>query len=233
MFVPGGTFVLGNANLPDAQPLQTEAVTSFFLDQTEVTGAAYQACIQSKQCETPAGGVKDHPFFNYDLGQGIVVSGKELHPINGVTFTEAKQYCQAQGKRLPTEIEWEYAARGTADSMYPWGNTAADSNRACLTKTSGTCAVKQYGSTLLGMEQSQLDKQGLVGAYDLAGNVDEWTDTQYSDKLAPTNQPCTNTCVMRGGSWISDAGSLRSFVRRSGSSINGYVYVGFRCAKDL
>ncbi len=237
VLVPGGTFAMGSKEFTDAQPIAGVRVSSFYLDQTEVTGEAYQACVDAKRCSFPKGGVKDRSSCNYDREKGQVVVGKEKHPMNCVTFEQAKHYCEVQGKRLPTEVEWEYAARGSVGSLYPWGNAAPDATRACWNQyLFGTCAVQGYEATLLGMEQSQLDAQRLRGIYDLGGNVYEWVDTEYANALSATNKPCdsahSSSCVIRGGSWFSgEPVRLRSSFRAFGNPTDWTNFIGFRCAR--
>lgn len=235
--VLGGTVTMGSADFEDAKPIVGVVVASFYLDITPVTGAEYQACITALDCAAPIFGVKDNPAFNYDRDVGQVVVGKERHPINGVTFQQAKHYCQVQGKRLPTEIEWEYAARGTTNHKYSWGDEDPGTTHACWNRTTGTCPVQNYGATLLGMNESQLDAQNLRGVYDLDGNVREWVDTKYASSLSATNTPCDeadhkSSCVARGGSWFSyNPSYLRSSFRFNLNPTLADNILGFRCAR--
>ncbi|MEI7893165.1 MAG: SUMF1/EgtB/PvdO family nonheme iron enzyme, partial [Myxococcales bacterium] len=146
------------------------------MDLTEVTVSAYASCVTASQCATPDTGTA------YNWG----VTGKENHPINGVSSIDANTYCTWVGKRLPTEEEWEYAARYDDGRDYPWGSTAPSATLANY-NTSGTTAV---GSFLAGNSK--------LGMQDLAGNVWEWTSTWYC-----STPPCTGTSgtsrVLRGG----------------------------------
>ena len=167
---------------------------------------AYAACVRGGQCT--AEGLSCGGAATYG------VAGKGNHPINCVDWGQSATYCNAQGKRLPSEEEWEWAARGGSRGFtYPWGN-AEPGFQACwsgVSKRSGTCAV---GSL------SQGDAPG--GIHDLAGNVWEWTSSKYD----------ANTRVIRGGGWGSGVASfLRAAVRNGGAPTSRDVSLGFRCAR--
>ena len=214
--VTGGTFTMGStpatdpAARSDEAPLRRVAVGSFFLDRTEVTVGAYRQC---KACSAPAVG----PNCTFTVQGG----DRESLPVNCVDAAQAAAYCQAQGKRLPTEVEWEYAARGSADSLYPWGNQAPGTTSACW-KKSAPCPVGSFSDTLLGSEVAS--GTGLV---DLAGNLWEWTATTY---CLYDGGGCTGAPVLRGGAFNrTDAATLRGAQR---NATNGQpVDAGFRCAR--
>lgn len=241
--IPEGAFLMGSTDLGIATlPV---VVSSFYLDQTEVTAEAYEACVTAGKCLPPTTGTTRGPnansLCNWDDTKtpSQAAAEKKQHPMNCVTFSEAQKYCIAQGKRLPTEMEWEYAARWSNESLYPWGKAVPSvtdqPQRACWNRSSGTCAVKGSPATLLGMEESQLEAQGLVGLYDMAGNVWEWIDTQYLPTLSAPNKPCTDfmpSCVIRGGSWRSDNPSHLRSSFRYGNHLSGANHdLGFRCAR--
>jgi formylglycine-generating enzyme required for sulfatase activity len=188
------------------------AVAAFQMDITEVTVSAYASCVSATQCATPSTGT----YYNWG------VTGKENHPINGVSWTDANTYCTWSGKRLPTEEEWEYAARYDDARDYPWGSTAPNSTLANYnSNVSGTTVVGTYpsGASKLGIQ-------------DLAGNLWEWTSTWYCD-----TPPCTGTSgtyrVLRGGSWANGnlASYLRAACRVNGYPSNRFNDDGFRCAR--
>ncbi len=193
-YLPGGTFVLGGTK-------QTVTVAPFSLDLTEVTIDAYAKCVSAGKCSAPnTGGT-----CNWNVG------GKGNHPINCVDWNQATSYCQWAGKRLPTEPEWEWAARGQArGTEYPWGNDAPVA-QACWKRSEGTCAVGGYPSG---------DAPG--GIHDLAGNVREWTSTAYDDSAR----------VDRGGGWDFGIPSrLRAAARNRSDPSRRYGNLGFRCAR--
>ena len=213
--IPGSTFQMGSNDGGDNEkPVHSVSVRPFCMDRTEVTVAAYRSC---GSCSAP------NTTQHCNWGQ----SGRDNHPINCVDWNQATSYCSAVGKRLPTEEEWEYAARGTSGRNYPWGNEAP-ANQLCWNgegndlgkfNRQSTCPVGSYpaGRSPFGLE-------------DMAGNVWEWTSSGYSDNYNATRQ---NTArVVRGGSWNYDyptdvRGAYRVRVevgRRSGD-------LGFRCAR--
>jgi formylglycine-generating enzyme required for sulfatase activity len=205
--IPGGGFKMGERG-------DNVTVAPFCLDVTEVTVSAFGTCVSSGACSSGVG-----TMFNdgKDLGKGACnwgVSGREKHPINCVNWDQATAYCGSVSKRLPSEEEWEWAARGgTEGRTYPWGNAEPDS-RACwsgVSKRSGTCDVGSF---------AQGDNRW--GIHDLAGNVWEWTSSKYDD----THR------VTRGGGWSSgDAGDVRAAFHYGGVPSSRRGFLGFRCAR--
>ena len=190
---------------------------AFSLDRTEVTASAYESCVLESKCERPrVGGACT-----------FEVAVKGDHPINCVTWQQAKAYCEQLGKRLPTEAEWEWAARVFDDGpradvrpllAFPWGSTEpviADDGLACWrrrTPRAGTCPVAEHG-----------DGAAPRGVMDLAGNVWEWTSTEAAEGRR----------VRRGGSWRSVTSSeLRVGSRAVDRPSSSADDVGVRCAQD-
>ena len=197
-------FKLGDS--PSERNVRSMRVEAFDIDQFEVTVAKYEACVAAGDC-TPAGGRS----VSSNCNAGVV--GKEQHPINCVDRSQALAYCKKQGKRLPTETEWEFAARGSSSNIYPWGNNRPDkeSEHACWARDKGatqlgTCAVGSFpkGKTPIGVQ-------------DMSGNVSEWTD-EFKD---------------RGGSWRSyNADHIRgSFLSYTEPGREQRVDIGFRCVR--
>jgi len=211
--VKGGRFRIGNDSptaAPEERPGFETDVTTFCMDETEVTTAAYAECVKSGRCK-PAS--EERRFCN---------SGKPDHadhPINCVDWYQADAYCAARGARLPTEAEFEYAARGGSEyRKYSWGNEPPD-GRTCWKHVGGSCKVRAYPA-------------GAFGLYDIIGNVWEWTDDWFGEYPWPpvggTNK------VYRGGSW-----SRRFEKWMSPRLRNRYPpkqwgsHLGFRCALTL
>ncbi len=195
--IPGGTLRMGDRN-------DTVTVAGFWLDVTEVTADAYAACVRSGRCSVSG---------QYCEKATYGVSGKGNHPINCVDWTQSTTYCAALGRRLPTEEEWEWAARGTSRrSTYPWGN-GRPQGKVCWDRAEGTCAVGSYPSG-----------DSPQGVKDLAGNVEEWTASNYN----------ANNRVIRGSSWYDgDIDMVRASFRYGlGPSIS-LANLGFRCARSL
>ena len=141
------------------------------------------------------------------------------HPMNCVTATQAEAYCAWKSARLPTEVEWELAARGTRGRKYVWGGgdpncgmACFDRNERCLDGSRGivSCAVKQFA-----------DDRTDDLVYDLAANVSEWTSTGGDDR------------VVRGGNFFDAADTLKATYRRTVAAPSSHPTIGFRCAADL
>jgi formylglycine-generating enzyme required for sulfatase activity len=207
--VPAGSFMMGsNDGEACEKPVHRVSVVGFAMDVTEVTTAAYTACVRAGRCSAANTGES----CNYGH------SDKNNHPINCVDWDQATAYCGSVGKRLPTEEEWEYAARGTDGRKYPWGNEEPGT-RACWNEgwAGSTCSVGSYAS-------------GVFGLKDMAGNVWEWTASGYSSDYS--NSRASAARVVRGGRWYDTVASL---LRSSGRSRNApsdrYDIIGFRCAR--
>ena len=256
--IPGGSFVRGSEQprtcpqgevrriprkKPNHRPVQTIKVSTFYMDQTEVTFAAYQACAKAGQCR------RTRPYYNdYDADE---------QPMVGMTWYDANQFCKAQGKRLPTEAEWEKAARGPNGDAFPWGDEAADCDRAVIMdpKKGRSCGIlKKKPSPWKGKTLPvKSRKPGRYGLYDMIGNAEEWTSDWYSrdwgkcgedcSRLDPKGpcgeQPPEMKCrghkrkVVRGGSWYWPTACAKSWTRRPHFPKNRpYHHFGFRCAAD-
>jgi formylglycine-generating enzyme required for sulfatase activity len=161
-------------------PVHRVSVASFEMDITEVTVSAYRTCVQAEKCTAP--GTKN--------GCNYAIEGRDDHPINCVDWPQANAYCAAQGKRLPSEEEWELAARGTDRRRYPWGNETPRS-QLCWGRRS-TCPVGSFP-----------DATSPFGLLDMAGNVWEWTSSHHSESYA--SERTSTAIVTRGGAWLLDA----------------------------
>ena len=174
-----------------------------------MTTEAYAACVLSNKCTTT----------NTSGSCNAGVAGRENHPINCVDWNQATAYCAAQGLRLPTEEEWEYAARGTDGRLFPWGNTAP-TNQLCWDgagndlgegNRKNTCAVSSYSSG-----------NSPFGLADMSGNVWEWTSSTFGGGAAR---------VYRGGGWNDyDPSYVRSANRHVYEPTARHVDLGLRCA---
>ena len=207
-------------------PLRTVTLDAYFIDLYEVTNARYYACVQVGVCTPPETGV---PMW-WDWGLTFGEQEYLDHPVINVSWHQAETYCAWEGKRLPTEAEWEKAARGSDDArIYPWGNIVPTCRLANVDECGRpTRAVGGYPEGV-----------SPYGVHDLAGNVSEWTADWYDDgyHTLPSDNPqgpaTGSTRVIRGTSWSSmygDEGLKLSF--RVGSAPSGYSpYLGFRCAR--
>jgi len=208
--VPAGSFRAGCdlGNDPSCSSRDEAAATRelprFFIDRTEVTVADYRACVAAHVC-TPARGLPG-ARCNAEIAE------RSEHPINCVRFDQAAAYCDWAGKRLPTEQEWEKAARGTDARRYPWGSDPPTCDRAAWIQcTRSTTPVGTHGSG-----------GSPYGIQDMAGNVWEWTKSAETDTLQ----------IVRGGSFRSNANGLGTAHRASQGRTVSSETGGFRCARD-
>lgn len=206
--IPGGEYWAGRLSPGgnrEEHPKYKTRVHDFCMDRTEVTTEAYESCVTSGRCETA---VRDTKTCN---------SGRqrEDHPINCVSYEQAGNFCKARGARLPTELEWEYAARGGNEYReYSWGDAAPDGN-TCW-KRAHSCPVAAHA-------------EGAFGLHDMNGNVWEWTSTWF----APYPWPAVDgfTKVYRGGSWSRRFEKWMSLTLRNRQAPDEWgSHLGFRCA---
>jgi len=230
--IKGGTYTIGPdyADPSGASPEGTVTVDDFYIDRYEVTIGEYTKFLN-------AGGHDE--FYWEDMadpdwcgirkiapGRYEVVPGKELYPVCLLKIEGAKAYAEWAGKRLPTEYEWEIAARGKEGRLYPWGNEPPDDTRANFDFRVGhTVPVGSYpkGRTP-------------EGVYDMAGNVNEmidkyWEEYPWGKKRPKEQKPCVNP-LCRGGAWTTPAVNLKATYRDVVKSHYMAPLVGFRCAKD-
>jgi formylglycine-generating enzyme required for sulfatase activity len=204
---------------PNEQPQHEVCITKgFWLDQYEVTNAAYQEFIANKgytrrELWSDAGGQWKG---NRTQPKNIEKFTDPQQPRVGINWYEAEAYAKWRGGRLPTEAEWEYAARGSKGTIYPWGNTY-EIGRANVNETS---INGQWRERTLPVG-SFPNGRSWVGAYDMAGNVWEWTSTWYDAnyyqrriKNDPLGSERGELRVARGSSWYLDAANARSVTRR-------------------
>jgi formylglycine-generating enzyme required for sulfatase activity len=227
--VDAARFLMGSAKgvgAADEHPEHTVSVSGFYLDRTEITNGRYQACVTAGACRPPVLS-GSHLRPNYYENPAFAD-----YPVVFVDHERAAEFCRHAGGRLPTEAEWELAARGPAPSArtYPWGNDSPDCMKANLGGP-GSCVgdTDRVGRRPAGASPS--------GALDMAGNVWEWTadfyDAHYyekSPKVDPKGPEAGSLRVMRGGCWLSGADSLRVSCRKAELPSTWAYNVGFRCA---
>lgn len=213
--VPVGCFDMGSEDeTDDERPIHTQCIeTPYWIDFAEVSRGDYQACVEAEFCTSP-------PESN--------VSDTVYQPINQVTWFQAKNFCERRGKRLPTEVEWEYAARGPDSLVYPWGNKFI----------SARVVNKALNNGNLGITQSMFFGASWVGSVHMSGNVWEWVSSKYQDYpyVADDGREEVNTTgfrVIRGGSLDSNGDSLRATNRFYNAPLALGTLVGFRCAGDI
>lgn len=224
VFVTGGRFKMGSDGpkaAPNEKPAHAAEVDSFWIDRTEVTVGAYRACVAAHACEAPQ---HTSASCTYDLGDDRL-------PVSCVRFQDADGYCRAQGKRLPSEREWELAARGGGAFRYPWGNSPS----SCA--VAATLLNNSTGRSCTGTRPARVGRYPYntspFGALDMAGNVEEWTSSWYVEHTASGARPTAGAShVLRGGGWLSRPVDCRTSARDWGSSVEAGPNVGFRCARD-
>jgi len=254
--VPGGSFTMGAVGVGEAdeQPAHTVSVKAFWLDRTEVTNLQYLECARTGKCQP----FRDDVARRFGAGPEVGFRGDD-QPVVGVSFQDATSYCEAHGKRLPREAEWERAARGDDNRTFAWGNSKPTPELACYGLKPGArgATTSPVGSHPSGA--------GPYGHLDLTGNVWEWTADLYDpfayrrpgaaqgvpgscseiletqNLLRKTKQqgftgrnPIPTVCerVLRGGAFNYDAAGLRASNRVHHPASWRMLVAGFRCAKD-
>ena len=236
-------------------PAHTVTLDAFWIDQTEVTNAMFQVFMQTQDYQTDAEKVgksyvldltskswwqMEGANWHHPQGQSSDLTGLSQYPVVQVSWNDANAYCAWAGGRLPSESEWEKAARGTDGRIYPWGDVTpigillnfADANLdvswANKSTDDGYQAIAPVGS--------YLDGASPYGALDMAGNVWEWVNDWYDvypngDKAASTDFGRIYR-VLRGGSWDYEYTYSRSTFRLRGTPYDSGSNIGFRCARS-
>jgi formylglycine-generating enzyme required for sulfatase activity len=225
VYVPAGEFEMGSTEGGDVeQPVHTVALDGFWIDQTEVSNGQYALCVEAGACEPPA----ERGLYIRDPHYGD--SAYDDYPVSHVSWYQAMAYCEWAGARLPTEAEWEYAARGSDGHTYPWGSSAPDCDKANYGGTDGCVGdVTAVGSYPAGASW--------CGAEDMVGNVWEWVADWYGPypsgrQVNPTGPSSGVARVLRGSPWyVVEPGGLRSVLRNWEDPISTYDYWGLRCAR--
>ena len=247
--VRGGTFLMGSPPWvgDDEHPQHTVTLRGYCIDRTEVTVAAYTRCVASGKCTAPAEPAK--------LGGDRLCNGtrgdRQDHPVNCVDWNQAKAYCAWANRRLPSEAEWEYAARGGEGSTYPWGSEAPSARRLNACGSECRARGKQLGpgaSKVMYEDTDGWEATAPVGSFpggaspfgalDMAGNVWEWTADWYGEYQAgastnPTGPKEGTARVIRGGGWSEiDASRVRGASRFWDEPANRSADRGLRCAHE-
>ncbi len=261
ILVPAGPFTMGSdtdaalteclkfeddcsfRSFEDEKPIHTVTLDTFYIDQYEVTNAQYRQCNEAGDCQIP--GCADYEDEERDD-----------HPVICVTWDQANRYCRWRDARLPTEAEWEKAARGTDERVYPWGDTFEDNRTNFCDRNceKDFLANKDYddGSAETAPIGSYSNGVSPYGAYDMAGNVWEWVGDWYdtgpgSDRYNPqgyyyyANSPAQNPQgpddgdfkVIRGGGWFDNGYAARTANRRYLEPDGLSADIGFRCVATV
>lgn len=238
--IQGGWFLRGTDDGPkDTRPASRVWLQTFYMDVYEVTNRRWEACQKARKCGY------GKPYYN-DYS-------RPEQPIVGVSWYAAVQYCEAQGGHLPTEAEWEKAARGPDGALHPWGDEPATCERAVIRdatgRSCGTLKAKGRGAPQKGRTFVVGTRPaGVYGLYDMSGNSWEWVADWYTKSYAACGEDCLGEdprgpcggkepCkryrrrIVRGGSWYWVASYATSVWRRYHVPGNKpFHHFGFRCA---
>lgn len=219
--IPSARFTMGDRNgEPDEYPERSIQLTGFRIDRTEVTNAAYALCVQARACDPT-------PYASDS------VLGKPSHPVVGVTWYDAQAFCEWVKKRLPTEAQWEFAAKGKDHRKFPWKGGFDPKRANTVLPADGfekTAPVEMFR----GGESPH-------GVLNMAGNVAEWVadyfdPTHYgsenASKMNPTGPESGQKRVVRGGSYRDTAHLVRVSARRAKRPTDSDNTIGFRCVAD-
>ena len=223
VYIPAGEFLMGSkegdADADDDEfPQHTVYLAAYWIDRTEVTNAQYQKCVTEKACDEP----DDTTYFSD--------SNYRYHPVVHVDWNDAQAYCKWAGRHLPTEAQWEKAARGTDGRTYPWGEGIS-------------CNLANYGGC------DEFPKTSPAGHYpegaspyealDMAGNVWEWVGDWYDSSYYgrspmenPTGPDDGSYRVLRGGSWYKNERYALSASRYFNVFVITNNLIGFRCVVE-
>ena len=226
--VKAGSFMMGDAMSPGASPVRQVTVGDYSIDKYEVSVDEYKKCVDTGVCSAPPSTVLSaQPKCNW-------ATGRTAHPMNCVSWQEANNYCLWKGKRLPTEAEWEYAARGKTSNLYPWGIDAPTCKHANFTEKSGATtpgcgdATAPIGSKPAG--------KSAFGAFDMAGNVEEWVWDWYGTfkggSASNPGGPLSGTGRVVKGSAFDLSGTTDQIAarRESVDPTHRENWLGFRCS---
>ena len=240
--VPAGSFWMGCNESIDSlcaskeYPYHEVTLSAYKIDKYEVTVAQYQACVSDGACNNNSSELH-YKTTEDNSSCNLGASEKDDHPMNCVTWYGAKAYCEWLGKRLPTEAEWEKAARGTDGRVYLWGNETATCEYAVMSDSdAGGDGCGTGGTMAVGSKKTGISP---YGAYDMSGNVWEWCSDWYDIdyyKISPSENPTGpesgSVRVLRGGSWENQYKDVRTSTRGSRAPVAVYTRYGFRCVDD-
>ena len=230
----GAIATCGTAAFANEQPAHTVELSAFWIDRTEVTNGQYRRCVEAGACSPPdqTGSYTREAYFGEP--------GFDDYPVIWVTWQQATDYCSWAGSRLPTEAEWEYAARGPQSWIFPWGN---DLNLSRLNYCDASCATgvtdqlfddgypetAPVGSFPTGVSW--------CGALDMAGNVREWIGDWFAyygkdRQVNPSGPASGQSRIPKGGCWLDTPDDTRCANRGENAPDYARHKVSFRCAVD-
>ncbi|MGB4069949.1 MAG: formylglycine-generating enzyme family protein [Nitrospira sp.] len=262
VLVKGGEFTMGSmSGSRDELPPHRVQLDAFYLDTYEVTNKRFRQFVEDTKYQTTAQAEGSGKLLGSDLkwvavagahwlkpegGESVFASNREEHPVVQVSWGDAEAYCAWAGKRLPTEVEWEYAARAGATTAHWWGDGPPGSRR--VENVADVTHKQAFPARSLPIMEGYTDEFARTapvgmfeanpwGLHDMAGNVSEWVSDWYGERHMdsplrnPTGKARGEFKVIRGGSWFNTPRTLRSAYRNDAlPSYRNYV-IGFRCAK--
>jgi len=228
VYVPAGEFRMGSVKNYDGAvgeetPLHWVTLSGFWIDQTPVTNAQYKLCVDAGACKPPRRNNSWHREYYYDN------ENFANYPVIYVDWKKARTFCTWVGAHLPTEAQWECAARGLRSNLYPWGNTPPKDSLLTWAQPGGDTAKVD----------AHPKGRSWVGALGMAGNVWEWTADWYGEysedfQENPTGPEKGKERVTHGGSFLNGREGIRSSSRNPlEPGFDSYPFVGFRCAAEL
>jgi formylglycine-generating enzyme required for sulfatase activity len=231
VYIPSGKFLMGSdEGMGNETPTHTVRLDAFYIDRYPVTNEEYKRFVDATGHPVPCYDVDwvDAGEYNWDPETRTPPMGKENHPVVLVSWEDAQAYAAWASKRLPTEAEWERAARGADGRRWPWGDDFVKGR--CNSKESGA-----GGTVPVGQYSPDCDSPDGVG--DTVGNVWEWTSSlfrpyPYDADDGRESQEASGWRVLRGGSWVNDLDRARCTARLDGDFLF-YNNVGFRCAVSV
>ncbi|MEX0720760.1 MAG: formylglycine-generating enzyme family protein [Balneolaceae bacterium] len=257
VLIPGGINTIGAMDgLPNEKPMFEAEMESFLMDKNPVTVAEFRIFVEETGYVTEAEQIGNGVVFDFNRGEWAVVEGVtwelpngpnnepavENHPVRQVSWNDANKYLEWVGKRLPTEIEWEHAAKGgkNSEQPYAWGNSLVESGTFQANTWDGVFPVENIAEDGY-LQTSPVGEFSIseLGLADMGGNVWEWTEDwyrSYENREKPFNPNSLSEKVLRGGSFmchVSYCHGYRVSARSHSPPDNALFHVGFRGVKDL
>jgi formylglycine-generating enzyme required for sulfatase activity len=223
VLIPAGEFLMGAEDgLQDVRPMHRVYLSSYWFDMYEGTNTRYRQCVEGGGCTPP----KDRQAFDDPH--------RAQYPVTNITWNQARSFCEWQGKRLPTEAEWEKAARGTDGRRYPWGNDEEVVKRRVRT---GELRTGINETNPVGRQEATASPYGV---FDLVGSVSQWVKDWYAEDFYqtspvrdPQGPPRGSFRVLRGGDWNEKLPDLRASYRGWDEVTYWGPTLGVRCAGDV